>query len=421
MVDISKYNTTICDDNLDGTIEVNLNNVTSAILLNPGIYRIKYYLNSADANSGNTNILNPNWSFSTNITIFARVESDYCPAQIYPLDFKFGNKIGLLTNNISQNICDDNLDGIKTVNLKDFDSYFTADASVNIKYFNSETDAKNNVNSINNSLSITNSGTYFLRLEKANSCPNWAKLTVNIKIPKASSSLKDIQICKNATTLLDAGTDFDYYSWYNENNPSVPIAQGDALVASNINVPIGNYYVDLTSNGCIYRQWVNVTVAESPKIDNINITGTTATIAVSGGSAPYLYSLDGINFQNSNIFTNVSRGNHTVYVKDKNGCEIIQSKFLIINLINAITPNGDGKNDVLDYSDLKIKDQVSIKIFDRQGSLVYQSEGQNYIWDGKAFGRTVSSGTYWYIINWTEPLTQTPTVFSGWILVKNRN
>jgi gliding motility-associated-like protein len=166
---------------------------------------------------------------------------------------------------------------------------------------------------------------------------------------------------------------------------------------------------------------VNVTAAESPKIDNINITGTTATITVSGGSAPYLYSLDGINFQNSNIFTNVSRGNHTVYVKDKNGCEIIQSKFLIINLINAITPNGDGKNDVLDYSDLKIKDQVSIKIFDRQGSLVYQSEGQNYIWDGKAFGRTVPSGTYWYIINWTEPLTQTPTAFSGWILVKNRN
>ena len=421
MVDISKYNTTICDDNLDGTVEVNLNNVTSAILLNPGIYGVKYYSNSTDANAGNTNILASNWSYTTDTTIFVRVESDYCPSQIYPLDFKIGNKVGLLATSVSQVVCDDNLDGIKTVNLKDFDSYFTADASVNIKYFNSETDAKNNVNSINNSLSITNSGTYFLRLEKANSCPNWAKLTVNIKIPKASSSLKDIQICKNVTTLLDAGTDFDYYSWYSENNPSVPIAQGDALVASNINVPIGKYYVDLTSNGCIYRQWVNVTAAESPKIDNINITGTTATITVSGGSAPYLYSLDGINFQNSNIFTNVSRGNHTVYVKDKNGCEIIQSKFLIINLINAITPNGDGKNDVLDYSDLKIKDQVSIKIFDRQGSLVYQSEGQNYIWDGKSFGRTVSSGTYWYIINWTEPLTQTPTAFSGWILVKNRN
>ncbi|MEZ7528432.1 choice-of-anchor L domain-containing protein, partial [Cloacibacterium normanense] len=84
IVDISKFNTTICDQNLDGTIEVNLNNVTSAILLNPGIYQVKYYANSTDANAGNSNILNNSWSFSTDTTIFVRVESDYCPAQIYP-------------------------------------------------------------------------------------------------------------------------------------------------------------------------------------------------------------------------------------------------------------------------------------------------------------------------------------------------
>jgi hypothetical protein len=45
-------------------------------------------------------------------------------------------------------VCDDDLDGIKSVNLKTFDSFFTADNSVSIKYFNSENDAKNNVNPI---------------------------------------------------------------------------------------------------------------------------------------------------------------------------------------------------------------------------------------------------------------------------------
>ena len=423
MVDISKYNTTICDDNLDGTIEVNLNNVTSAILLNPGIYRIKYYLNSPDANSGNTNILNPNWSFSTNITIFARVESDYCPAQIYPLDFKFGNKIGLLTNNISQNICDDNLDGIKTVNLKDFDSFFTTDSSVNIKYFNSEGDAKNNVNSINNSLSITNSGTYFLRLEKANSCPNWAKLTVNVKIPKASSSLHDIQICKNATTLLNAGTDFDYYSWYSENNPSVPIAQGDALVASTINVPIGKYYVDLTSNGCIYRQWVNVTAAQDPNIDSIIVDGNTITINVSGGTPPYIYSIDGINYQSSNVFTSLKRGLQTAYVKGAELCDPVEKQFLVLNLINAITPNGDGKNDVLDYSDLRIKKDVKMLVFDRHGNHIFSSQNKNsFIWNGmSSANRPIPTDTYWYVLEWIEPDTNVKMTFKGWILVKNRN
>jgi hypothetical protein len=37
-----------------------------------------------------------------------------------------------------------------------------------------------------------------------------------------------------------------------------------------------------------------------------------------------------------------------------------QQKTSIVNLINAITPNGDGHNNVLNYSDLKIKQNVSI-------------------------------------------------------------
>ena len=423
MVDISKYNTTICDDNLDGTVEVNLNNVTSAILLNPGIYGVKYYSNSTDANAGNTNILASNWSYTTDTTIFVRVESDYCPSQIYPLDFKIGNKVGLLATSVSQVVCDDNLNGIKTVNLKDFDSYFTADASVNIKYFNAESDAKNNVNSINNSLSITNSGTYFLRLEKANSCPNWAKLTVNVKIPKASSSLHDIQICKNATTLLNAGTDFDYYSWYSENNPSVPIAQGDALVASTINVPIGKYYVDLTSNGCIYRQWVNVTAAQDPNIDSIIVDGNTITINVSGGTPPYIYSIDGINYQSSNVFTSLKRGLQTAYVKGAELCDPVEKQFLVLNLINAITPNGDGKNDVLDYSDLRIKKDVKMLVFDRHGNHIFSSQNKNsFIWNGmSSANRPIPTDTYWYVLEWIEPDTNVKMTFKGWILVKNRN
>jgi hypothetical protein len=93
IIDLSKFNTTVCDDDLDGTIKANLDQVTAAILLNPGIYRVKYYSDINDANIGNSNTLSTNWSSNTDTTIFVRVESDYCPAQIYPLDFKFGNKI----------------------------------------------------------------------------------------------------------------------------------------------------------------------------------------------------------------------------------------------------------------------------------------------------------------------------------------
>jgi len=98
----------------------------------------------------------------------------------------------------------------------------------------------------------------------------------------------------------------------------------------------------------------------------------------------------------------------------------VVKEFLVLNLINAITPNGDGINDVLNYSDLRIKQNVSIEISDRYGAAVYKSSGSSYTWDGKSGGRTLPTGTYWYILKWTEPDTRLPVSHSGWILIKNR-
>lgn len=410
IVDISKFNTTICDQNLDGTIEVNLNNVTSAILLNPGIYRVKYYTNATDANAGNANILNNSWSFSTDTTIFVRVESDYCPTQIYPLDFKFGNRVTVLTSTLSQEVCDDDLDAIKSVNLKTFESFFTTDSSVSITYFNSENDAKNNVNPISSTQNITSTGTYFLRFEKSNSCPNWAKITVNIKTPKASTTLQNVEICKDATYTLDAGTGFDSYKW-STGETSQTVTKG-----------IGEYYVDLESNGCIYRQNVKIIAASEPSIDSVIEQGNSITVNVSGGTAPYEYSLDQINWQTSNIFYNLKRGVQKVYVRDSKKCTVKEYEFSIIKLLNAITPNGDGLNDFLDYSDLRVKKEVKILIFDRFGKKIFSNENStSYIWDGTENGRPLPSGSYWYILEWIEPDTGIKINNKGWILLKNRN
>ncbi len=43
------------------------------------------------------------------------------------------------------------------------------------------------------------------------------------------------------------------------------------------------------------------------------------TASAASGAAPYTYSLDGVNFQNSNTFTGLAPGNYTLTVKDVNG------------------------------------------------------------------------------------------------------
>lgn len=199
------------------------------------------------------------------------------------------------------------------------------------------------------------------------------------------------------------------------------IDEGDTLNEIS-NIPVGKYKVELTSqNDCSLEQEVTVFAAQLPEITNIDVTGNTATVYVSGGNPGYEYSMDGTNFTSSNIFTNIPRGLHTMYVRDSKKCEIIEKQFLVINLINVITPNNDGFNDVLDYSDLKIKENVSIEIFDRYGTLVFQSLDKNYIWDGTTNGKALPTGNYWYILNWIEPDTKLPVSYKGWILLKNRN
>ena len=270
---------------------------------------------------------------------------------------------------------------------------------------------------LSNDFSYTSDVDIYAVVESGN-CPKVDQV-VHLYTPKKSLLLKDQIICPNATAILTAENGFKYYKWFRENGDI--IAEG-AIVNSINNVPVGKYSVELTSmNGCSLIQNVEVFAAELPKIINIDVIGNTATVFVTGGNPPYEYALDNGNYQTSNIFTNIPRGLHKIFVKDVSSCEIIEKKFLVINLINVITPNNDGKNDVLDYSDLKIKKDVSFRIYDRFGRLVFQSQNQKYIWDGKLNGRALPTGNYWYILNWTEPDTNLPVSYKSWILLKNRN
>ena len=69
-------------------------------------------------------------------------------------------------------------------------------------------------------------------------------------------------------------------------------------------------------------------------------TGTPGTIEVlypSGGNPPYQYSLDGITYQSSSLFSDVAPGIYTVYAKDSSGCVVAQDYVTIGNMTIAET------------------------------------------------------------------------------------
>ncbi|MCC2589668.1 gliding motility-associated C-terminal domain-containing protein [Chryseobacterium sp. MFBS3-17] len=408
---VSDFSQTFCDDNVDGIIEINLNNISTQVLQNAAYFGVQYYPTLADATAGNANTLPVNWTFTANTTIYIRVNSpDGCAPVIKALNFIFGTAIPLLTTTSVQTVCDEDFDGIADVNLMNYLQFYTNDPQVTATFHHSLANAQNNTGALTNPVNVDQTGTYFIRFEKPGICPSVAEIIINIKTPKESDTLVDQVICQNRTTVLDAGAGFEAYLW----------STGETTQA--ITVGIGNYWVDLTFNGCMYRQEVSVTAAELPVITAIDIKDNTVTITVTGGTPPYQYSLDGITWQTSNVFYNVGRGTYTIYVKDDLDCSIVTKQFSIINLINAITPNGDGVNDLISYAELLTKEDPVFRIFDRYGAEVFTGTPANrFTWDGMVSPtRHVPTATYWYILQWREFGTDTVYSYTSWLLVKNR-
>ena len=403
---VATYNATNCDDNFDGIIAIDLTKVTPVVLPNFTLFTVEYFTDAALLNPI-TNLIN--WTYSANTTIYVRASSPYCPAETKSIDFKFGNNIPLIKNDATVKVCDDDFDGIKSVNLSSYISEFTTDSGVTVSYFGSLADAQNSVNTISSAVTVTSSGIYYLRFHKNLFCDVIGKLTVNIQKAVKSDILKNKDICPDATTTLDAGAGFDNYLW----------STGEKT--QTINVPVGNYWVELTTNGCTYKQNVSVKAVSLPTITSVEIKGSTVTVTVTGGNPPYQYAIDNGNYQSSNIFTNVRGGDHTIYVISADNCTPVSANIDVIELYNVITPNGDGMNDILNYSALLKKEEPFIQIYDRYGKLVFTGDKNNrYSWDGKAFGKLVNTESYWYIMKWKEPGFSTVMEYSGWILVKNR-
>lgn len=289
----------------------------------------------------------------------------------------------------------------------------TSSQGITKKYYPSDTDAYNGTNEIINPTAYTASNSVvFVKVSITSLCFKIAKITLVVIPPAHSDMLKDKIICMEKTTTLDAGSGFDGYQW-----------STGATTQSINNVTVGSYWVDLKTRECVTRQHVNVYSSEQPVISNIEISNNTVTVHAVGGTAPYKYSKDNINWQDSNIFTNIPRGSISFYVKDDYSCNPISVEVTVPNLINVITPNGDGMNDILDYSALANKPDFVFNIFDRYGSKIHEGNKANsYKWDGTMVGRKVPTGSYWFDISWNEPNKEkTPIKYTGWILVKNIN
>lgn len=177
---------------------------------------------------------------------------------------------------------------------------------------------------------------------------------------------------------------------------------GDVLSVSRS----GNYTAELrTPAGCTISESINVNLLPNPVL---NLTDAelcpygneSVTINAPAGYVNYLW-----NGQPGGASYTVNRvGNVNLTVTDFNGCSATQiirvaNKCDDIKIPNTFTPNGDGINDIWIISGIQGNNSLVVKVYNRNGSLVFESAGYPTPWDGTSRGQQLPVGSYYYIIS----------------------
>jgi gliding motility-associated-like protein len=308
----------------------------------------------------------------------------------------------LNATNYSETLCDDLNDGVETVSLSNYNANLISNTTgCTFDYYSTLNGATNQIssNQINNSNYNLNLGlnTIYVRITSINTCFQLVQLNLTL-VSKPIIPIADIvPLCDNSNVTLNAGTNTNTYLWSTgATTPYITISQ------------TGNYSVTATHNyGSINcsstKNFVVVlsNAATISQIETVDWTDNQNTITVylnSSSIGDYEYSIDGVNYQDSNVFSNLYGGIYFVYVRDKNGCGVIFDEVFLLNYPKFFTPNGDGYNDTWSVNFSYFEKGISTQIYDRYGKLI---KVLNYkeTWDGKYNGSMLPSDDYWFVVN----------------------
>lgn len=212
---------------------------------------------------------------------------------------------------------------------------------------------------------------------------------------------QDTLICQGQTLLLKNRTNdvFDHYHW----------STGDTTETIHISLP-GTYWLVAIDN-CDPSTWddtVKITIKPSIMVDlgkdRAKCEDSTLTFHATNCSAcTYTWST-GSTMSSIEV---TEKGMYWLKVDNNNGCQYADTVNVenvkcecTLYIPNSFTPNNDGLNDVFKpvyYCDLT---EYELKVFDRWGHLIFETNDSESGWDGRYKNTPIELGVYTYLLTY---------------------
>ncbi|WP_124978854.1 T9SS type B sorting domain-containing protein [Nonlabens xiamenensis] len=389
----------ICSTNSSEVYD--LANVIDQWVPNPSDVNITYHLSSSDAE----NDLNPQSSVFTATTTltsyFIKVidptglECEY----VIEVPLRVANPPAAANPPDLEN-CDDDFDAEVGFDLREQDMVILngLDASLHqIAYYASPTDRTNESAALSNPyVNVQNPQQIYARVtESSTQCFTDVSFQIRVLPKPALQDQEDIIVCVDAEvpTLIGVEAGFEFYQWSTGE-------MGDSFNEISIDQP-GDYSVTVTNTfGCESSLTITALASDIAVLDDIIIqdfrNGDNTAEFIVSGPGEYEFAVDDGFYQASNFFSGLYKGFHTVRIRDKNGCGVLISEFVVLDYQQFFTPNGDGFHDTWTFDGITAFPEAVIFIYDRNGKLLHQMAPEGPGWNGTYLGNPLPSSTYWF-------------------------
>ena len=384
-----------CDDNNDGFSIFNLKKLDNAIRNNDlTLGNVTYY----ESLGGNA-IANPS-AYQNTITnsqiIYAKVSNAAGCSSNAVVTLQIANNSIPTQNDIK--VCDEDgiFDGKANFILPT--QLSSIPNKLVIEYYVTLTDAVKQMNPLVSPYknTTTNFQTIYARAINGSDCYGISPINLVVNTFNPSNFEDETKtLCENNSIKLNVANNFASYNWIGNNDFDEEL---EVLLS-------GTYIIEVTdANMCTAKKkFIVKTSAPATNIDAIiddfSNPNNTITITYTNNGGDYLFSIDGISYQENPVFSNVSAGEYTISLKDKNGCLPIPLKTIyVLDFPKFFTPNGDGFNDTWFIENSQTKPNSIIYIYDRFGKLLKQLNTNSLGWNGTFNGENLPSGDYWFTL-----------------------